>query len=135
MPSKTAPPNGKTTLGSKERLSDLGASSALQIGKERVGYAPVTRRRHDKRLGQHGTHDWWYRCLATAGVIPDGVTSGANMHRGRHTAITDLVRGSGNLKLAQQLAGHADIKTTARYAQLNTTDLADALRALSEAEE
>jgi Phage integrase family len=35
------------------------------------------------------------------------------MHEARHTAITDFLRRSGNLKLAQMLAGHADIGTTA----------------------
>jgi hypothetical protein len=46
------------------------------------------------------------------------------MHEARHTAITDFLRRSGNLKLAQMLAGHADIGTTANiYAHLDTTDL------------
>ncbi len=49
----------------------------------------------------------------------------------RHTAITDFLRRTGNLKLAQMLAGHADIGTTANiYAHLDTTDLEAALRAL-----
>jgi integrase len=42
-------------------------------------------------------------------------------------------RRTGNLKLAQMLAGHADIGTTANiYAHLDTTDLETALRALNE---
>jgi site-specific recombinase XerD len=46
------------------------------------------------------------------------------MHEARHTAITEFVRKTGNLKLAQMLAGHADIGTTANiYAHLDTTDL------------
>jgi integrase len=35
------------------------------------------------------------------------------MHEARHTAITEFLRRSGNLKFAQMLAGHADIGTTA----------------------
>jgi site-specific recombinase XerD len=55
------------------------------------------------------------------------------MHEARHTAITDFLRRTGNLKLAQMLAGHADIGTTANiYAHLDTTDLETALRALNE---
>jgi site-specific recombinase XerD len=50
-----------------------------------------------------------------------------NMHRGRHTSITAMVRGTHNLKLAQLLAGHKDIRTTAGYADLDTTDLEAAL--------
>ena len=41
------------------------------------------------------------------------------MHEARHTAITQFLRDTGNLKLAQMLAGHADISTTANiYAHL-----------------
>jgi integrase len=56
----------------------------------------------------------------TSPYIGDGndVSSGppfppAQMHEARHTAITDFLRSSGNLKLAQQFARHASIQTTA----------------------
>jgi integrase len=55
------------------------------------------------------------------------------MHEARHTAITEFLRRSGGLKLAQMLAGHADIGTTANiYAHLDTTDLETALKALDD---
>jgi site-specific recombinase XerD len=55
------------------------------------------------------------------------------MQEARHTAITDFLRRTGNIKLAQMLAGHADIGTTANiYAHLDTTDLESALRTLAE---
>ena len=51
------------------------------------------------------------------------------MHEARHTAITQFLRDTGNLKLAQMLAGHAGISTTANiYAHLDTSDLETALR-------
>ncbi len=54
------------------------------------------------------------------------------MHEARDTAITNSLRQTGNLKLAQLLAGHADIGTTANiHAHLDTSDLEAALRALS----
>jgi len=54
-------------------------------------------------------------------------------HEARHTAITNFLRSSRNLKLAQTLAGHADIGTTANIdAHLDTSDLETALRALNE---
>ena len=63
----------------------------------------------DKRKPMSSTtlHRWWHRCLERAGVRPQA------MHEARHTAITELVRATGNLKVAQQLAGHASITTTA----------------------
>jgi integrase len=80
-----------------------------------------------KQLPSTAMHRWWSRCLEPAG-IPH-----RPMHEARHTAITDFLRRTGNLKLAQMLAGHADIGTTANiYAHLDTTDLETALKALNE---
>jgi integrase len=51
------------------------------------------------------------------------------MHECRHTAITEFLRQTGNLKLAQMLARHRDIRTTADiYGHLELSDLAKALR-------
>jgi integrase len=72
-------------------------------------------------------HRWWTGCMERAGLAH------RPMHEARHTAITEWLRRTGNLKLAQMLAGHADIGTTANiYAHLDTTDLETALRALDE---
>jgi integrase len=80
-----------------------------------------------KGLSSTGLHRWWSRCLERAQLRH------RPMHEARHTAITDFLRQTGNLKLAQMLAGHADIGTTANiYAHLDTTDLEAALRALNE---
>lgn len=51
------------------------------------------------------------------------------MHDLRHTALTRLVRKTGNLKLAQTLAGHKDINTTSRYAHATIEDLRNAMNA------
>ncbi len=68
-------------------------------------------------------HRWWHRCLDRSGVVHQP------MHEARHTAITELVRRTGNLKVAQQLAGHASITTTADvYTHFDLGDLATALR-------
>ena len=78
-------------------------------------------------LSSTAMHRWWVGCMKRAGLAH------RPMHEARHTAITDFLRRSGNLKLAQMLAGHADISTTANiYAHLDTTDLETALRALDE---
>jgi integrase/recombinase XerD len=81
-----------------------------------------------KQLSSTAMHRWWVKRLEAAG-IPH-----RPMHEARHTAITAFLRSTGNLKLAQMLAGHADIGTTANiYAHLDTTDLETALKALNEA--
>lgn len=63
-------------------------------------------------MGVHGMHDWWYRCLAQAGVVPEGTTSGEKMHKARHSAGQRLLDNTGNLKAVQQLLGHSSIATT-----------------------
>ena len=73
-----------------------------------------TRRWPEEPMGEHGLHDWWYRCMARAGIVPEGVTAGERMHKARHTAgQLVLDRTGGNLKAAQKLLGHADFATTA----------------------
>lgn len=110
------------------KVDDDQAEEFLQLGNgKRQGYAWIVRRKHDRQVTGKLVHLWWYRCLERADLIPKGTTAGMNMHRGRHTSITAMVRGTHNLKLAQLLAGHADIRSTAGYAGLDTEDLADAL--------
>jgi integrase len=71
-------------------------------------------------------HRWWERYMRAE-------LKHRPMHEARYTAITDFLRRTGSLKLAQMLAGHADIGTTANiYAHLDTTDLETALRALED---
>jgi integrase len=95
---------------------------------EQVGYADVTKISHDfpRPLRGNSVHRWWYRCLEAAALVPEGTTAGLNMHRGRHTSITAVIRDSG-IAVAKQLAGHVDIGTTDRYSHLETGDLEAAL--------
>jgi site-specific recombinase XerD len=44
-------------------------------------------------------------------------------HSFRHYFVTAVLRGSGNLKLAQELARHANIQTTQKYAHLSDDEL------------
>jgi site-specific recombinase XerD len=44
-------------------------------------------------------------------------------HSFRHYFVTTVLRGSGNLKLAQELARHANIQTTQKYAHLSDDEL------------
>lgn len=86
----------------------------------------VAQRRDARRLIQRGDivpityqglKSRWRRDRAKAAVTD------FRLHDLRHTALTRLVRETGNLKLAQKLAGHKDITTTARYAHASLDDL------------
>jgi integrase len=77
----------------------------------------------DRPMDASSVHRWWTRCTDNAGLAR------FPMHELRHTAITEFMRQSGNLKLAQMLARHKSIRTTADiYGHLELADLAAALR-------
>lgn len=65
-----------------------------------------------KPMGDHGLHDWWYRQLTSAGIVPQGTTAGERMHKARHTAGQRVLDHTGNLKAVQKLLGHSSIQTT-----------------------
>jgi integrase len=85
-------------------------------------------------MGVHGLHNWWYRCLERAAVVPEGQTSGERMHKARYTAgqrVLDHTRG--NLKAVQKLLGHSSISTTGDiYVDWDIDQLAAVLREMQE---
>ena len=70
-----------------------------------------------------GVDSAWGRALKKAGVTD------LHLHDMRHTAATRLLSKSQNLRLAQKLLRHRDIRSTMRYAHALDEDLRDALEA------
>lgn len=68
----------------------------------------------------------WHTALKHAGVPY------TNFHTLRHTAATWILKKTGNLKLTQQILGHADIKTTSKYAHVLDDEKRQALNAVFE---
>lgn len=126
-------------LNTRKRVVPLEeAEEVIEIGRgEKRGYAWTTLRRHDVRaISGKVVHLWWYRRLEQAGLVPKGTTGGENMHRGRHTAITEFIRKTNNVKLAQMLAGHSDLKTTLNiYTLFDDSDLETAMRGMFPADD
>lgn len=90
----------------------------------------------DKSMGGHGLHSWWYRCLAAAGVVPEGVEAGERMHKARHSAGQRVLDGTGNLKAVQALLGHESIQTTGdNYVDWDIDRLRATLAEVNEGEE
>jgi integrase len=56
-------------------------------------------------------------------ALGDDATGHITPHSFRHYFVTTVLRGSGNLKLAQELARHANIQVTQRYAHLSDDEL------------
>jgi integrase len=69
----------------------------------------------------NGIKTQWRRLRARAKV------EGFLFHDFRHDLATKLLRQTGNLKLVQKALNHADIKTTTRYAHVQTEEVAEAL--------
>jgi integrase len=96
-----------------ERLIlDTEASGSHFLMQRTKGNAAKRTLIPDKPMGGHGMHSWWYRCLARAGVVPEGTQAGERMHKARHSAGQRLLDHTGNLKAVQQLLGHESIATT-----------------------
>lgn len=85
-------------------------------------------------MSKRGAHEWWYRCLARAEIVDEGVMSGRKMHTTRHTYATDLGRATGwNMLAVQKNLGHANIGTTIDiYTEFSFEDQADAVAMLPE---
>lgn len=81
------------------------------------------RSRGQRRKGERypfsksGWRSDWKRALDAAGI------EDFRFHDTRHTAATRVLRASGNLKIVQNLLGHSDITTTARYAHVTKDDV------------
>jgi integrase len=73
----------------------------------------------------HGVKTAWRRLRAEAGVRD------FRFHDFRHDLGTKLLRSTGNLKLVQRALNHSDLKTTARYAHVLDSDVAEALEAFA----
>jgi site-specific recombinase XerC len=94
------------------------------------------RRFPDKPMSANGTHLWWYRCLANAGIVPAGARRGEHMHKARHTAGQRVLDRTGNLKAVQKLLGHRSIQTTGDiYADWDIDQLAMTMADVLEAED
>lgn len=58
-----------------------------------------------------------------AQFLGKGMVGKITPHSFRHYFVTTVLRGSGNLKLAQELARHSNIQVTQRYAHLSNDEL------------
>jgi integrase len=76
-------------------------------------------------LTLNGVKTEWKRLRKRAGVASGA--DGFRVHDFRHDLATKLLRQTGNLKLVQHALGHADIKTTTKYAHVLKDEVAAAL--------
>ncbi len=106
----------------------LAARAALDGGSGKQLAALPLFARHDKGAGKKikpittatGRNIVRERVRQALGAQAEGRIT---PHSFRHYFVTAVLRGSGNLKLAQELARHANIQVTQRYAHLSDDEL------------
>lgn len=91
-----------------------------QLSVAIVASSVQVRRYPSEGMGVHGSHDWWYRALARARIVPAGTSSGHRMHSARHTAIQRVLDKTGNLRAASEMAGHSSTAVTDGYTDWST---------------
>jgi integrase len=77
-------------------------------------------------LTYNGVKSHWRYLRKRAGV------TGFRFHDFRHDFGTKLLRATGNLKLVQRALGHANLKTTSRYAHVLDDEVAEAMERVAE---
>jgi site-specific recombinase XerD len=108
--------------GAKQRLVPL-IPLVVEAVREYLPCRPRTQSRHlfVSRIGGHPIHGrvanrMLKRVLEEAGLDREGITP----HRLRHTFATHLIRNGVDVRTVQELLGHADLQTTARYLHSDT---------------
>lgn len=93
--------------------------------KPRTGRDGKTTRRKGQRypISRDGWRRIWADALDRAGIRD------FRLHDTRHTSATRGLRATGNLKALQKQLGHADIKTTAKYAHVQVDDIRQMMEA------
>lgn len=98
---------------------------ARQAGLEHIWFVEVTDEKGKTTLEPLTYYGMQARLNSAAERA--GVSKGRRIHGARHHAGTTLLRNSGNVRMSQRLLGHADIRSTLRYAHVMEDDLRAAL--------
>jgi integrase len=99
----------------------LRAVLAAAEAKKKGPWAPVAITELGKPWGENGLNQAFKRSQARAKL------EGWSFHDLRHFFVTELFRSGAGAAAIQQLAGHADLATTQRYADLDANDLRSAI--------
>ena len=97
--------------GSKERLSPLVGSAARAL--------TVFLNKNGRRLSRQGIHAICERYGRQVGLV------GLHPHTLRHSFATHMLAGGADLRVLQEILGHADISTTQVYTHVDRTQLTE----------
>jgi len=114
-----------TPKSHSQRLIPIGRALRTELEKvkrpKNKPWAPVALTAHGKPWGESGLNQSFKRVMERTKL------SGWSFHDLRHFFVTELFRQRANAAAIRQLAGHADLATTQRYADLDANDLRSAI--------
>jgi len=120
--------------GDKERVVPVGepamAAAGVWLDSARAemldlrGNPALLLNRRGGRLSRVSVWKTLKRCAAAAGLRPERLTP----HTLRHTYATHLLEGGADLRVVQELLGHADISTTEIYTHVDRAFLIEVYR-------
>lgn len=100
-------------------MPDMKCYGLLRRLCREQGQGPLFTTARGSRADYDWAYYWWQKALEAAGLGDKGYT----IHQLRHSAITRWVAAGMNLMAARRLAGHRDLRTTARYTAVADADL------------
>ena len=119
--------------GSKDRMVPLGEAAQIQLARYLTDLRPLmTRKGSPPRLllGNRGgplTRQALWRIVKEA-AMRSGLEKRAYTHLLRHSCATHLVEGGADLRVVQELLGHANLTTTQRYTHVDARRLKEVHR-------
>jgi hypothetical protein len=120
--------------GKKQRLVPVGARARdavaryLQLGRPALVGPKTGGEVFLSVRGRKLTNQRIWQLLVALGKRA-GLNKGVHPHMLRHSFATHLLGGGADLRIIQEMLGHADISTTQVYTHVNSRQLADAHRA------
>ncbi|MGQ0722750.1 MAG: tyrosine recombinase, partial [Candidatus Eiseniibacteriota bacterium] len=111
-------PVGRVARGALQEWTGRGRPALAAPGE-----AALFVNARGRRLGRHG----FWRVLR-GHVRAAGIRRAVSPHTLRHSFATHLLEGGADLRVVQELLGHADLSTTQVYTKVDTTYLAEVHR-------
>jgi len=115
--------------GSKERLVPVGGKAASQLESYINDVRPQLAKKgfHEdhvfiSRRGKSLSRKWIWKMVSET-AMKAGIHKPVSPHTLRHSFATHMLEGGANLRVVQELLGHADISTTQIYTHLDTSYL------------
>ena len=119
--------------GARERIVPLGRKAAEALREYLDRARPLLLKRNGSphlflsRLGKHFTREWLW-CLVKKYLLQAGIKKEASPHTLRHSFATHLLSQGADLRVVQELLGHADISTTQIYTHVDRDRLKEVHR-------